>query len=112
MMFNDDIEALGKRLAKAVSDRDTWRAAGAEEKYLAAYFAVEALELTTRRAAAREGRPGRVSLAAEGTRHDDKPAFDQHPRHRGCRAAATQAPDGEARHQPRWPSLLVQRLPV
>ena len=45
MTPDDDIEALRKRLAKAESERDTWRAAGPEEKYLAAYFAVEALEM-------------------------------------------------------------------
>lgn len=45
MTLHDDIEALRKRLAKAESERDTWRAAGPEEKYLAAYFAVEAIEL-------------------------------------------------------------------
>jgi len=45
MTRHDDIEALTKRLAKAASQRDTWRAAGQEEKYLAAYFAVEAIEL-------------------------------------------------------------------
>ena len=38
MTSHDDIEALRKQLAKAESDRDTWRAAGAD-------FAVEALEL-------------------------------------------------------------------
>jgi hypothetical protein len=45
MMLLDDIEALRKRLAKAEVDRDTWRSAGPQDKYLAAYFAVEALEL-------------------------------------------------------------------
>jgi hypothetical protein len=45
MTSHDDIAALRKRLAKTESDVDTWRAAGPEEKYLAAYFAVDALEL-------------------------------------------------------------------
>ena len=33
MTSHDDIAALRKRLAKTESDRDTWRAAGPEEKY-------------------------------------------------------------------------------
>ena len=45
MTSHDDIDALRKRLAKAESERDTWRAAGQEERFLAAYFAVEALEM-------------------------------------------------------------------
>lgn len=45
MTFQEDIEAIKRRIAEAECKRDTWRAAGLEEKYLAAYFAVEALEL-------------------------------------------------------------------
>ncbi len=45
MTFQEDIEAIKQRIAKAESERDIWRAAGPEEKYLEAYFAVEALEL-------------------------------------------------------------------
>lgn len=45
MTSHDDIATLNQRLAKAESDRDAWRAAGREEKYLEAYFLVEALEM-------------------------------------------------------------------
>ena len=45
MTLEDDIQALRNRLAKAEADRETWRAAGLQDRYLAAYFAVEALEL-------------------------------------------------------------------
>ena len=44
MAFQEDIDAIKNRIAKAESDRDTWRRAGSQEKYLAAYFMVEALE--------------------------------------------------------------------
>lgn len=39
------LAALRLRLAKAQADRDTWRVAGLQEQYLAAYFLVEALDL-------------------------------------------------------------------
>lgn len=39
------LAALRLRLAKAEADRDTWRAAGREEQYMAAYFLVESLQL-------------------------------------------------------------------
>ena len=45
MTFQDDIDSFKSRIAKAESDRDAWRVAGPEEKYLEAYFMVEALEL-------------------------------------------------------------------
>ena len=45
MTFQDDIDSLKSRIAKAESDRDAWRVAGREEKHLEAYFMVEALEL-------------------------------------------------------------------
>lgn len=45
MNHREDITAFELRLAKAQTDRDAWRAAGREEKYLEAYFMVEALEL-------------------------------------------------------------------
>lgn len=45
MTLHDDVAAIKKRIAKAESERDAWRAAGPEEKYLEAYFAVEALQL-------------------------------------------------------------------
>ena len=44
MTFQEDIDSINKRLAKAESDRDTWKGAGEQEKYLAAYFLAEALE--------------------------------------------------------------------
>jgi hypothetical protein len=43
--FQEDIDAIKSRIAKAESARETWRAAGEKEKYLEAYFMVEALEL-------------------------------------------------------------------
>lgn len=45
MTHQDDTNALKERIARAKTERDTWRAAGQEEKYLAAYCTVEALEL-------------------------------------------------------------------
>jgi len=45
MTFQEDIDALKSRIAKAEFTRETWRAAGDQEKYLEAYFMVEALEL-------------------------------------------------------------------
>jgi hypothetical protein len=45
MTFQEDIDAIRNRIAKAEFERDTWRVAGLQEKYLAAYFRVEALEL-------------------------------------------------------------------
>ena len=45
MTFEQDIDAMKQRLAKAESDRDTWQRAGEQEKFLATYFLVEALEL-------------------------------------------------------------------
>lgn len=45
MATQADIDALTNRIAKAESDRDTWRAAGSNEKYLGAYFLVETLNL-------------------------------------------------------------------
>lgn len=45
MTFEQDIDAIKHRLAKAESDRDTWQRTGEQEKFLAAYFLVEALEL-------------------------------------------------------------------
>ena len=44
MTHQEDIAALKCRLAKAESDRDAWKVAGPPEKYLEAYFTVEALE--------------------------------------------------------------------
>ena len=45
MATQQDIDTLKRRIAKAESDRDTWKAAGQQEKYLAAYFLVDALDL-------------------------------------------------------------------
>ena len=38
-------DSLRERIVKAEADRDMWRAAGVEERYMEAYFMVEALEL-------------------------------------------------------------------
>lgn len=45
MTHDEDIDSFKARIARAQSQRDAWRAAGMEEKYLEAYFLVEALEL-------------------------------------------------------------------
>lgn len=45
MTFKDEIDAIKIRIAKAESERDAWRLAGLEEKYIEAYSMVEALEL-------------------------------------------------------------------
>ena len=42
--IHSDIDALRQRIVKAAADRDTWRAAGRQEKYLEADSMVEALE--------------------------------------------------------------------
>lgn len=44
MNFNEEIATFKDRIAKAEADRDAWRAAGLEEKYLEAFFLVESLE--------------------------------------------------------------------
>jgi hypothetical protein len=43
--LHDDVAALRCRIAKAEKDRDTWKISESNEKYLEAYFLVEALEL-------------------------------------------------------------------
>jgi hypothetical protein len=45
MTFQEEIDALKSRIAKAEFERDTWGAAGRQEKYVAAYFLVEGLQL-------------------------------------------------------------------
>ena len=45
MTFQEEIDSFKERIARAESERDAWRIAGREEKYLEAYFMVEALEL-------------------------------------------------------------------
>ena len=45
MTIEQDIEALRARIDKVQNDCDAWRVAGPEEKYLEAYFMVEALTL-------------------------------------------------------------------
>ncbi len=40
----DAIASLRQRLARAESERDTWRRSGDQERYLAAYGLVDALE--------------------------------------------------------------------
>jgi hypothetical protein len=45
MTFKEDIAAMQLRIAKAESERDSWRVSGMQEKYLEAYSMVEALEL-------------------------------------------------------------------
>jgi hypothetical protein len=45
MNFPEKLATLRARIAKAESDRDTWRTSGMQDKYLEAYSMVEALEL-------------------------------------------------------------------
>jgi hypothetical protein len=45
MTFQQDIDSFRGRIAQAESNREAWRAAGDREKYLEAYFMVEAMEL-------------------------------------------------------------------
>jgi hypothetical protein len=49
MTLREEISALRARIARAQSDRDTWRTSGLQEKYLEAYSRVEALELDLER---------------------------------------------------------------
>lgn len=49
MTFQQEIAAMQARIAKAESERDTWRSSGMQEKYLEAYSLVEALELELER---------------------------------------------------------------
>ena len=49
MTLLEDVDALKTRLARVLSERDAWRAAGLQEKYLEAYSMVEALELQLER---------------------------------------------------------------
>jgi hypothetical protein len=45
MTLQEDIAAMQVRIAKAESERESWRVSGMQEKYLEAYSMVEALEL-------------------------------------------------------------------
>ena len=45
MTIQQDIDALRVRIDKVQADCDAWRVAGPKEKYLEAYFLVEALTL-------------------------------------------------------------------
>jgi predicted RNase H-like nuclease (RuvC/YqgF family) len=49
MSSQEDIAAMQIRIAKAESERDSWRVSGMQEKYLEAYSMVEALELQLER---------------------------------------------------------------
>jgi len=49
MTLQEEIAALQTRIAKAQSDRDTWRISGMQDNYLEAYSLVEALELQLER---------------------------------------------------------------
>jgi len=49
MTLHEEISALHARIAKAQSERDTWRTSGMQEKYLEAYSLVEALEVDLER---------------------------------------------------------------
>jgi len=45
MSFREEIATLRVRIARAESERDSWRVSGRQEKYLEAYSMVEALAL-------------------------------------------------------------------
>jgi hypothetical protein len=45
MTIEEEIEALQARIDKVRRDRDAWRVCGPEEKFLEAYFLVEALTM-------------------------------------------------------------------
>ena len=45
MNYDTEISELDTRIRKAESDRDLWRAAGEQEKYMECYVLAEALEL-------------------------------------------------------------------
>jgi hypothetical protein len=45
MSLQQNIESFKKRIAEAEANREAWRLVGNREKYLEAYFAVEAMEL-------------------------------------------------------------------
>ena len=45
MSFREEIATLRVRIARAESERDSWRISGRQEKYLEAYSMVEALAL-------------------------------------------------------------------
>ena len=51
--FYDDVGTLKDRIAKAESERESWRISGMQEKYLEACSMVDALALQLERAAAR-----------------------------------------------------------
>jgi hypothetical protein len=67
MTFNEEIADLKQRLAKAESDRDTWRTSGMQEKYLESCSLVDALELQLD-GMQREGL--RISARAPRTGHE------------------------------------------
>lgn len=49
MTLQEEIAELQARIAKAESERDTWRTSGMQDKYLEAYSLVEALALQLER---------------------------------------------------------------
>lgn len=49
MTFQEEIAAVQLRIAKAKSDRDTWRISGMQDNYLEAHSLVDALELQLER---------------------------------------------------------------
>jgi hypothetical protein len=60
MTVQQETEAFKVRIARAEVERDAWRTAGNEEKYLEAYFLVEALELQFIRHLNQAENPGRA----------------------------------------------------
>lgn len=63
MLFHEDIDAIKSRIAGAGVRRDASLAAGLQENYLAAYFAIEALEFELGQRLLLEGTPARPAFA-------------------------------------------------
>jgi hypothetical protein len=55
-LFEEDIGSFKQRIARTEAERDAWRAAGRHEKYLEAYFMVEALQIQLEARLQRQGR--------------------------------------------------------
>jgi hypothetical protein len=51
--LREEIAAIVARISKAETERDAWRAAGRQERYLEAHSMVESLELQLTRLTAR-----------------------------------------------------------
>ena len=59
MTFQEDIDAIRSRIVAAEAERNGWRMAGLQEKYLEACSMVEALEFQLDKRVARQARDAR-----------------------------------------------------